>query len=149
MKTPLTGSCQCRSVRYAIARTPLSIYACHCTECQRQSGSAFGTTLLAPREAFAITHGTPKSWLRTADSGRQIDCQFCPDCGTRLVHLNRQNTAFAIVRAGTLDDTSGVHLAGHIWTRSRQPWFEIPAHAVNFEGQPPDFSRLIEAYAAL
>jgi hypothetical protein len=55
----------------------------------------------------------------------------------------------AIVRGGTLDDTTWIRLAGHIWTKSRQPWFAVPAGSVAYEGQPPDFGRLIEAYAAM
>ena len=39
------GGCQCGTVRYAIAGEPLWVIVCHCKECQRQSGSAFGMTL--------------------------------------------------------------------------------------------------------
>ena len=104
--------------------------------------------MLIAREKFAITQGAPRTWVRTSDSGRKVDCLFCPDCGTRIVHLPQHSPGMAIVRGGTLDDTSGVHLAGHIWTRSRQPWFEIPVGGVSYEQQPPDFSKLIEAYGA-
>ena len=148
MKLPLTGSCQCRAVRYQCIVAPRSIYACHCTECQRQSGSAFGTSMLVPREGFSFTSGEPKSWTRSSDSGRKIECQFCSDCGTRLVHLPQHSPGMAIVRGGTLDDTTWVRLAGHIWTRSKQPWFEVPAGSVVYEQQPPDMSQLIDAYAS-
>lgn len=148
MARTLTGSCQCRAVRYRCEAEPASIYACHCTECQRQSGSAFGTSMLMPRSAFAFTQGAPRTWVRSSDSGRKIECLFCPDCGTRLVHLPQHSPQMAIVRAGTLDDTTWIRLAGHIWTRSRQPWFEVPADAVNYEQQPPDFSKLIATYSA-
>lgn len=146
---PLTGACQCHAVRYCLDAAPLSIYACHCTECQRQSASAFGLSMLAPRDKLAFTQGAPRAWVRTADSGRKVDCLFCPDCGTRLAHLPQHSPQMAIVRPGTLDDTSWIRLAGHIWTRSKQPWFEVPAGAIVYEQQPPDFGKLIEAYAAL
>lgn len=149
MHLPLTGSCQCRAVRYRCTAVPRAIYACHCTECQRQSGSAFGTSMLVAREAFAFTQGAARSWVRTSDSGRKVNCLFCPDCGTRLVHLPQHSPGLAIVRAGTLDDTKLIRLAGHIWTASRQAWLEIPAGSIAYERQPPDFSRLIEAYAAM
>lgn len=149
MQLPLTGACQCRAVRYQCAVGPRSIYACHCTECQRQSGSAFGTSMLVPREAFAFTQGAPKSWVRISDSGRKVDCLFCPDCGVRLVHLPQHSPQLAIIRPGTLDDTRSIRLAGHIWTASRQPWFEVPSGSLAYDGQPPDFSKLIEAYAAV
>ena len=105
--------------------------------------------MLVKRDAFSFTQGTPKSWIRTADSGRTIDCLFCPDCGTRIVHLPQHSPGMAIVRAGTLDDTSNVRLSGHIWTKSRQPWFQIPLATVNYDQQPPDMSKLIEAYGKI
>ena len=147
MKLPLTGACQCRAVLYRCTSAPVTVYACHCTECQRQSGSAFGTSMLVPREAFSFTDGAPRTWVRTGDSGRKVDCLFCPDCGTRLVHLPQHSPAMAIIRPGALDDTSWIRLAGHIWLRSKQPWFSVPSQAVTYEQQPPDFSVLIKAYA--
>ena len=149
MHLPLTGACQCRAVRYQCTAAPASIYACHCTECQRQSGSAFGTSMLVPRDAFSFAHGTPKTWTRLSDSGRKVDCLFCGDCGTRLVHLPQHSPQLAIIRPGALDDTKWIRLAGHIWLRSKQAWFEVPAGAVTYDQQPPDFSKLIEAYKAM
>ena len=45
MRLPLSGGCQCGGVRYEIKAKPLTVYVCHCTECQRQSGSAFAQQL--------------------------------------------------------------------------------------------------------
>jgi hypothetical protein len=61
VKLPLTGGCQCGAVRYEIAAAPLAVYACHCTDCQRQSGGDFALSLIAPRESVRITKGTRKS----------------------------------------------------------------------------------------
>ena len=80
------GGCQCGGIRYRIEAEPVALVACHCTECQRQSGSAFGMSLLVPRDGFRLS-GTPKRFTRSSDSGRPVDCFFCPDCGTRIYHL--------------------------------------------------------------
>ena len=146
MQLPLTGACQCRSVRYRIDRAPMGVWACHCTECQRQSGSAFALTMVVPRQAISITAGAPKTWTRRADSGRMMDCVFCPDCGTRLFHNPHANAAITIVKPGTLDDTTWLDPVGHIWTGSAQAWVPIPADTVNYPAQPPDFSRLVDAW---
>ena len=55
MQLPLTGACQCRKVRYRIDRAPMGVWACHCTECQRQSGSAFALTMVVPRQAITVS----------------------------------------------------------------------------------------------
>jgi hypothetical protein len=146
MQLPLTGGCQCRAVRYAIDAAPLALYVCHCTECQKQSASAFALSLPVPREALRITHGEPREWVRHTDSGRVMSCMFCAVCGTRLYHNPHSNPQVTVVKPGTLDDTSWFDPVGHIWTRSAQPWVDIPAGTVNYEVQPPDLSKLIEAW---
>lgn len=146
MKLPLNGGCLCGHLRYEVNAEPLSVYVCHCTECQRQSGSAFGMSAIVPRSAFSIT-GKPQRWSRTTERGNVLDGDSCPVCGTRIVHYPRVNEAVAILKPGTLDDTRWLVPVGHIWTRSAQPWVSIPADAVNFETQP-DVGRLIEAWQA-
>src|SRR3712207_6751719 len=90
---PWTGACQCRSVRYEIRAEPLTLYACHCTECQKQSGSAFALSMVIPREGVVVTSGSPKFWRRQHESGRVAQCFFCADCGTRLWHSPEANPA--------------------------------------------------------
>ena len=59
MHFPQSGGCQCGSVRYEITGPPTVVYACHCTECQKQSGSAFAMAAVIPQENFRITKGAP------------------------------------------------------------------------------------------
>ena len=47
------GGCQCAKVRYRVDGQPVAVGVCHCTECQRQSGSAFGMSFIVPKESFA------------------------------------------------------------------------------------------------
>ena len=145
---PLAGGCQCGACRYIVTVAPLTLYVCHCTECQRQSGSAFGLSMPTPRAGFAITAGTPVTWRRAAASGRAVECAACPTCGTRLAHFPTRNDAIVNVKPGTLDDTRWLRPVGHLWTRSAQPWVEIPAGVIAYEGQPPDFDALCAAWAA-
>ncbi|HET9717049.1 MAG TPA: GFA family protein [Pseudolabrys sp.] len=143
---PLTGRCQCRKVAYKITSAPLAVYACHCTECQRQSGSAFALSLLAERNAVVITEGKPAVWERQHESGRVIDCVICASCGTRLFHEPRANTKITIVKPGNLDDTRWLFPVGHIWTRSAQPWVTIPPDGANCEAQPAGFTDILQAW---
>ena len=146
MKLPLTGGCQCGQLRYEVRAEPLSVYLCHCTECQRQSASAFGMSVVVPRATFGYTSGTPRKWDRTADSGRTIGADFCEVCGVRPVHHPQANDKVSILKPGTLDDTSWLYPVGHIWTKSAQPWVQIPRDSINHEGHPPDLAPLMEAW---
>ena len=47
-----TGGCQCGAVRYEVTGPPIKLYVCHCTECQRQSGSAFGMSFICAESQF-------------------------------------------------------------------------------------------------
>lgn len=148
MKLPLNGGCQCGQIRYEIRAEPLSVYVCHCTECQRQSGSAFGMSVIVPRPAMIYTSGTPQHWSRKTERGTVIAGDSCPTCGVRLVHHPSANDQISILKPGTLDDTGWLVPVGHIWTRSAQRWVSIPEDTVNFEGHP-DVPRLIEAWQKL
>ena len=72
MQLPLTGGCQCGSVRYQITANPFAVYVCHCTECQRQSGSAFALSLAVAREALVVVEGAPAVWRRERGSESRV-----------------------------------------------------------------------------
>ena len=140
------GGCQCGAVRYRFTGRPLTLYLCHCKECQKQSASAFGMSLWVRRDSFEILSGTPKVWSRPAASGGQMVCAFCSDCGSRLFHAGGPESETISLKAGSLDDTSWLRPAGHIWTKSAQTWMPLDG-AFAFEGEPPDDETLIAAYA--
>jgi len=143
MRLPLTGGCQCGSLRYEITQAPNLVYACHCTECQRLTGSAFSMGLVIMTEAFALTGTEPRPIQRTADSGRTLTRWVCPECGTSICNGSDPGSASPgerrVVRAGTLDDTSWLRPIVHFWTRSAQPWVTLPKGSVKFDTQPAEF----------
>ena len=135
---PLTGGCQCGAVRYEVAEAPSAIYVCHCRECRRQSASAFGISVAVPRAALSIVGGAPRFWSRATDSGNQLDCAFCPDCGTRLWHESADAGPDApiSVKGGSLDEPLDMSGAIHIWTSRKLPGIVIPAGAAQYPGEP-------------
>ena len=73
---------------------------------------------------------------------------FRRSCGSPLFAGNEAFPGFVAIKAATLDDPSWLRPAVHIWTKSAQSWVPIPNDTVNYEAQPPDLSRLIEAWQA-
>lgn len=113
------------------------LVVCHCTECQHQSGSAFGMSLSVRKADFELLCGSLSFFERSSNSGMKVGAAFCPTCGVRVYHEpERMQGAALNVRAGTLDDLSGLTPSAHVWTSSKQPWIEIPAGVATFEGQP-------------
>jgi hypothetical protein len=133
---PLTGGCSCDAIRYEIADWPLALYTCNCTNCQRASGSAFAMNMPIATKDFQITKGEPKGWHHVSPSGAKVTSRFCSDCGSRLYGEREGRPEVVNLRAGTLDDTSWLVPAAHIYMRSAQPWIQPAKDAVCFETQP-------------
>jgi len=87
--------CQCGAVSFHTpTAAPLSIYHCHCTECQKQSSSAFGTSAIYPATGlFPLAPELREKlgcWTRPSKEGRTMDCYFCKACGVRMFHRIRE-----------------------------------------------------------
>jgi hypothetical protein len=146
-----TGGCQCGNIRYELIGTPQMLYACHCTDCQKQSASAFGLSLrMRPRDIRLLRGGEHlRSWDTRGGDGVIKRCHFCPDCGTRIMHGSDNPEDSVSIKAGSLDDTSDLRPIAHIWLKSAQPWISIdPAHYRCFDAEPGDESELQRLWRA-
>jgi hypothetical protein len=138
-RLPLTGGCVCGAIRCQVTSPPLGVYACHCTDCQTQSASAFSLAMPVACEHFRITQGTLRAWQRPAPSGEVVTSWSCPQCACRI-YGERPSRARAVnLRVGTLDDTSWVEDVVHVWTSSAQPWMRFGSGAITHPTQPVDF----------
>ena len=149
---PWQGGCQCGQVRYTLASFPLMFYACHCTECQKQSASAYGLSVMVRKRDVAID-GETANWSRPTASGNSLDCRFCPQCGSRLFHDWQQAGAAdselaMIIKGGTLDNAlAALEPAAHIWVRSKQAGTVIPQGVPAFAQEPDSREELVAAFA--
>ena len=143
---PIEGGCQCGALRYEITASPLTIYCCHCTNCQKITGSAFVLSAAVPEQAFGFTKGNPGKTEWKSDAGNDRYGLYCRDCGCRIAHGQTPSIGVFSVRAGTFDDTSWLAPAGHIWTKSAQPWIRFAAEDILDEGQPKDYTRFVERF---
>ena len=132
---PAEGGCQCGELRYRITGAPAWLTICHCLECQRQTGSAFGMSLRVRREDVEVLKGELKTWTRPADSGATVVCRFCGTCGNRIWH-EPSDPAFLHIKPGTLDDPSQVAPQYESWTARKAGWVSVEGVEKSFEGQP-------------
>ena len=122
----LGGGCSCGTVRYRLASEPMFVHCCHCTNCQRQTGTAFVINLLIEADRVQVTAGEPRAVPLPRDDGSEQVVFRCPACQVALFsEYSRPEVRF--VRAGTLDDASWVEPDIHMYTRSKLPWVELPA----------------------
>ena len=133
----LTGGCLCGQVRYTISADPVFVGVCHCTNCQKQSGAAYSVNVGVRQDALEL-QGTLKTYVDHGDSGRQVLRRFCPDCGSPVITDAEAIPGMHIVKAGTLDDSSGLRPQRQIFCASKHPWVPlldgVPAYD---RGVPP------------
>lgn len=114
----------------------LALYVCHCTECRRQSSSAFGVSFIIPRDTFKVAQGHPAFWARQTASGHTLECAFCRNCGSRLWHQSSGYRETLNVNGGSLDEPVNLTEAVHIWTSSKLPGVVIPDQALCHAQEP-------------
>ena len=120
-----SGQCQCGDITYDITCDPLTVHACHCKECQKRTGSAFGISMPISKDNITI-RGDLKSFERVADSGFRLTQFFCPNCGNTIYgEVERRPNALTLF-PGTLDDANWFRLDRMIWTCRAQDWYELP-----------------------
>lgn len=147
---PLTGGCFCGAIRYEITAFPLLVYACHCTQCQRQTGSAFGISMPVATGSLHIVKGTLKPWKRaTATGNAVVTSWFCSGCGGRIYGERDTRPESINVRAGTLDDTSWLSPVAHFFMANAQPWEQISDPSICYDTFPPDVQSMTERWRAL
>jgi hypothetical protein len=143
---PVEGGCICGATRYQLNALPLGVYACHCKDCQRQSGTGFTQSMFVRKHDFAVIKGETMIFDKHADSGRVVRQHTCPVCHTRLYNEPLSAPDYIVLRPGTLDDASWAAPVGNIWTDSRAPWVEIDWDLPHFPGQAPSRDTLFKAW---
>lgn len=120
----VTGSCQCEAVRYEAEVDPQAVGICHCTDCQRLTGSAYRVTVNAEPNQLRLIEGQPKRYRKIGDSGRPSDQFFCGTCGSPLW---RQSADGEIgLRIGCIDQRAALSPTHQSFLKSALPFvFDI------------------------
>ena len=137
MSEPLTGGCLCGAIRYTVGVPVEKLIACHCTDCQRISGTGASINAIVPSSAFHIVKGQTKVFSKAADSGNILHRHFCGDCGCPIYSQRANAPEVVVLKVGSLDRHEGMKTVMNIWTRSRRPWTVMDETVESFEmGRP-------------
>jgi len=117
----IEGGCLCGKVRYSGEAEPIFAGVCHCTNCQKGSGTAFNTVIAVPKPAITVT-GATRTFAGKGDSGNATYKRFCPECGSPIQIEAAVMADVVMIPTGTLDDKSAVKPAMQIYCDSAQPW---------------------------
>lgn len=116
------GSCHCGQITFEAEIDPADVSLCHCSDCQTLTGSAYRVTVRAPAADFVLRSGTPRIYLKTAESGNRRAQAFCGHCGTPLYVTEPDEPRVYGIRVGTLKQRAKLPPMRQIWYRSALPW---------------------------
>ncbi|HXC27165.1 MAG TPA: GFA family protein [Stellaceae bacterium] len=120
----ITGGCHCGHIKYEAEVDPATVRVCHCNDCQKLTGTAFRTNIASLPDTFRLTSGTPKTYLKTAESGNKRAHGFCPECGTPIYATSPEpNPPSYGLRVGGIDQRKQFASPNvQIWCESAMPW---------------------------
>jgi hypothetical protein len=119
------GGCTCRSVRYRLKSKPMFVHCCHCSWCQRETGSAFALNALIEPDRMEVA-GEVVLVNTASNSGKGQVIARCPKCHIALwSNYGGGGDVLRFVRVGTLDEPGRMPPDVHIFTSTRQPWVKL------------------------
>jgi hypothetical protein len=126
----MEGGCTCRRVRYRLTTDPLIVHACHCTWCQRETGSAFALNALYEADRVVRLGEEPELIDTPSVSGRGQKIARCPQCRVAVwSNYSGSGAAMRFVRVGTTDEPARFRPDIHIFTSTKLPWVVLPEGA--------------------
>lgn len=126
----LSGRCLCGAMHYVVADEFRYAWNCHCSKCQRTTGSAFKPFAGIESDKLALTSGADKLMIFGAKLNHNAHCSVC--CS--LLYSLVRNGAFVHIAMGTLVDTPTIRPTAHIFVGSKAPWFTITDDLPQYEG---------------
>jgi hypothetical protein len=120
----LTGGCGCGAVRFEVGEPLVSARYCHCTRCQRRTGTAASLSALTAPGSFRILQGEER--LRAWKPEDGAEKWFCGDCGSALFARQPARPESVWVRLGAFDGDPGVRASARQFVAYAAPWEPIP-----------------------
>jgi hypothetical protein len=122
----LTGGCLCGGVRWELSEPPISAGYCHCTRCQRRTGTAASAQARIAPGSLTVLQG--EDLIKTFAPPDGFEKLFCSNCGSALWSRNPENHEVIAVRLGSFDGDPGV----------RPEYRQYVAYAAVWEAVPDD-----------
>jgi len=135
---PLTGGCLCGAVRFEVTEPLVSAVYCHCTRCQRRTGSAAAASARIVPGSLRIVQGA--ELVRAYEPPDGFAKDFCGACGSALWARNPADPRHLAVRLGTFDGDPGIRPSARQFVAYAAPWEPIPDDGLPRypERRPPD-----------
>ncbi|NSY14820.1 GFA family protein [Agrobacterium vitis] len=128
------AACKCRSFTAECEGEPRHVSVCHCLDCQRRTGSAFGVQARFPKKNVTL-YGACQQWERTGESGRLAKHFFCPTCGSTVVYENEDLPNMVAIPVGAFADPGFPFPQRSIFESRKHGWVEITDAALRHHAE--------------
>ena len=127
----IDGGCHCGNITYEAEVDPDMVSICHCSDCQMLTGTAYRVNVRVNKQDFKLRGGTPKTYIKTAESGNKRAHAFCMECGTPIysTSVDADPQVYGL-RVGTAQQRAQLPPKKQGWCRSAMPW------AMNIDALP-------------
>jgi hypothetical protein len=133
---PLSGGCLCGGVRFEIDAPLVSASYCHCTRCQRRTGTAASVQGRIAPGSLRVTQG--EELIRAFQPPNGFPKLFCGSCGSALWSQSPDNPDIVSVRLGVFDEDPGIRPAWRQFVAYAAPWEPIPDDGLpRYPERPP------------
>ena len=124
----IEGSCLCGKVRIVVSEPFHAFYFCHCSKCQKASGSAHATNLFSGLNSVSWLSGEEMAIRFELSENSHFNKCFCRECGSPLPSRAKSGR-FTIVPAGSLDHPPSLLPTQNIFWEDRAQWYEAGCQA--------------------
>ena len=127
----IDGGCHCGNITYEAEIDPEAVSICHCADCQTLTGTAYRVNVRVHKQDIKLRGGTPRVYIKTAESGNKRAHAFCPECGTPVYSTSVEDDPQVYgLRVGTARQKAELPPRKQGWCRSALPW------SMNIESLP-------------
>ena len=119
---PISGQCQCGARTYSLSGPPLFTHICHCLDCQRTTGTAFGMTVMFLTGELAVSGPLEQKQLSPRSTA-----QVCPACNQAIYISSTEFPVSSRLNVKTMDDSRVLVIGAHIWAKRKHDWLQFPA----------------------
>jgi hypothetical protein len=116
------GQCHCGEICYEAEIDANQVGVCHCNDCQVLTGTAYRVSVPASSANLKFLKGTPKIYVKTAESGNKRAQGFCGSCGSPIYSSDAHAPKIYFLRVGTLKQRAALAPKRQIWCSAQLPW---------------------------
>ena len=131
----LSGSCLCGEVTYQFTEEVKVFQYCHCSRCQKFTGSAHASNIIIDPKNFHWISGENFVGRFEVEQAKHFATSFCKKCGSSLPWLTQSKKAF-VIPAGTLDDVPEARPQHNIYYQDKAEWYEDVCKLTKYDALP-------------